>query len=125
LLVPELCGRRRDDAVDLSDHGLGVLDVLGSVDLILTKPGYGSYAEAACDGVPVLHLSRGDWPEEPALNAWLRERVPTRELTPADLAAGRVREPIAALLAAGRANPVEPTGIAASADLLMPWLTGP
>ncbi|AUB81589.1 hypothetical protein [Candidatus Thiodictyon syntrophicum] len=123
-LVQDLPGPRRRDAAALGEHGLEVLDVLGSVDLILGKPGYGTYAEAACNGVPVLHLPREDWPEAAALDAWLGTVVPTRELSLADFAAGRVAEPIAALLAAGRPAPVAPGGIEESADLLEPWLRG-
>lgn len=110
--------RPRRDATALADHGIDLQEVLGSVDLILTKPGYGSYAEAACNGVPVLRLPRTDWPETPALDTWLAARVPTRELRLDDLLAGRVAGPIADLLAAGRVTPVEPTGIEESADLL-------
>ena len=123
-LVQDLPGRRRRDTTALGEHGLEVLDVLGSVDLILGKPGYATYAEAACNGVPVLHLPRDDWPEAAALNAWLGTVVPTRELSLADLAAGRVADPIAALLAAGRPEPIAPSGIEESADLMEPLLRG-
>jgi len=121
-VVRDLRGQQRGDASGLSDHGLDLLDLLGSFDLILTKPGYGSYAEAACNGVPVLHVPRPDWPEEPVLNRWIRRQVPTRELSLADLKAGRLAGPIAELLAAGRPTPIEPSGIAASVELLEPLL---
>ncbi|WP_295606982.1 hypothetical protein [uncultured Lamprocystis sp.] len=121
-VVRDLGGRARGDASSLSDHRLDLLDLLGSFDLMLTKPGYGSYTEAACNGVPVIHVPRPDWPEEPALNRWIRRQVPTRELSLADLKAGRLAAPIAELLAAGRPAPVEPSGITASVELLEPLL---
>ena len=124
-LVGDLGGRRRRDATELGALGLDMREVLGSVRLILGKPGYGTYAEAACNGAAMLHLPRPDWPETPALDAWLRTRVPTLELSLADLKAGRVAEPIATLLAAGRPVPSEPTGIAEAADLLEPFLRAP
>ncbi|WP_295455728.1 hypothetical protein [uncultured Thiodictyon sp.] len=123
-VVDDLQGRPRRDATALTGHGIDLLDVLGSVDLMLCKPGYGSYAEAACNGVPVLQVPRPDWPESTTLNTWLSAQVPTRELSLADLTAGRVAGPIAELLAAGRPAPVEPSGIEAAADLLEPWLRG-
>ena len=123
-VVQDLQGQRRRDAAALADLGLNLLDLLGSFDLVLTKPGYGSYAEAACNGVPVLHAPRNDWPEATPLNDWIRRQVPTREVSLADLQAGRLATPIAELLAAGRPVPVEPTGIEASADLLEPFLRG-
>jgi hypothetical protein len=121
-LVPELKGRARRDASGLRGLGLDLLDVLGSVDLTVAKPGYGTYAEAACNGVPILYVSRGDWPEEPALNAWIAQQVPALEVPLADLLAGRLAGPIDRLLAAGRVAPVEPSGIEAAADLLEPLL---
>lgn len=121
-LVEDLGGLHRRDASAFVDLGATLLDLLGSFDLMLLKPGYGSFTEAACNGVPVLYLSRADWPEEPYLVAWLRERVPALELSLEDLRAGRLAAPIAALLAAGRAQPVDPSGVEEAADLIEPLL---
>jgi hypothetical protein len=119
-LVQDLGGRHRRDASAVTELGLSVLDLLGSIDLLLAKPGYGSFAEAACNGVPVLYVSRGDWPEEPALTRWIRQQVPALEIAMVDLLAGRLGEPIAALLGSGRSRPVVPSGIGAAADLIQP-----
>ena len=121
-LVEDLGGRRRRDASAFADAGGTLLDLLGSFDLMLLKPGYGSFTEAACNGVPVLYLSRHDWPEEPFLVPWLRQRVLALEVSISDLMAGRLAAPIAELLGAGRFAPVEPSGIAAAADLMEPLL---
>jgi hypothetical protein len=94
------------------------LEALAASDAVVTKAGYGSVAEAACHGVPVLYVSRADWPEEPWLIGWLRQRVPTRKVALADLVAGRVEKPLRELFSAGRATPAEPTGATESADLL-------
>lgn len=123
-LVQDLGGRRRGDASAFADLGSNLLDLLGSFDLMLIKPGYGSIAEAACNGVPVLYVSRGDWPEEPILTEWIRQRVPALEIPMPDLMAGRLAGPIAGLLVGGRPQPVEPTGTEAAADLLEPFLRG-
>ncbi len=123
-LVQDLGGRRRRDASALADLDLNMLDVMGSFDLMLAKPGYGSFAEAACNGVPLLYVSRGDWPEEPVLTRWIRHQVPALEIPLPDLVAGRLAGPIAELLAAGRPRPLEPSGIEAAADLIEPLLWG-
>lgn len=102
---------------------LNVLDVLASCDAVITKPGYGTFAEAACNGVPVLYVPRQDWPEEPPLVGWLSAHVPTRRIDPGDLTAGRIAEPIAEVLAAGPVSPVPATGIAEAVNLLRQWLT--
>jgi hypothetical protein len=125
-LVEDLGGRRRRDASTFWEAGGTLVDLLGSFDLMVLKPGYGSFTEAACNGVPVLYLSRGDWPEEPYLVPWLRRRVPARELSLPDLMAGRLGGAIAELLAAGRSRPVEPSGVEQAADLIEPLLrSGP
>ena len=62
----------RDDLFDFSVLPLAFIDVLSSSDVVLTKPGYGTYAEAVCNGVPLLTLERPDWPETSGLNAWAR-----------------------------------------------------
>ena len=52
--------------------GIEFGDMLASCDAVLTKPGYGTFVEAACAGVPVLYVARKDWPEEPYLVNWLK-----------------------------------------------------
>ncbi|MEJ2325465.1 MAG: hypothetical protein P8Y27_01845 [Chromatiaceae bacterium] len=117
-------GRGRTDVTRLSQLGVSVIEALAASDAVLTKAGYGSFAEAACHGVPVLSVHRGDWPEEPWLLAWLRERVPVREIGLPDLLGGRLEEPLQELFRRGRTTPVEPTGADESADLLLGLLAG-
>ena len=121
-LVQDLGGVPSRDASGLTELGLSVLDVLGGVDLMLVKPGYGTFTEAACNGIPVLYVSRGDWPEEPALVDWLRALIPAAEVDLETLVSGRLWEVVADLLAAGPPAPVSPWGIEAAADLIAPLL---
>jgi hypothetical protein len=60
------------DAIAFESFGLGFTDLLCSVDAIITKPGYGTFTEAACNGTPVLYQRREDWPEQDCLIEWLR-----------------------------------------------------
>jgi hypothetical protein len=117
-------GSPRSDATDLSALGLGVQDVLGSVDLMLAKPGYGSFAEAACNGLRMLYVRRSDWPEEPALLGWLKGKTPMREIDREMLASGNLDDAVAELMTEPFPIPIEPTGIGESAELLAPWLAG-
>ncbi|WP_157633637.1 hypothetical protein [Thioflavicoccus mobilis] len=112
----------RPDISAIGGPGLDVLDVLASCDAVITKPGYGTFAEAACNGIPVLYVPRRDWPEEPPLVEWLTARVPTRAIEPTELAAGRIAAPLEAILAAGPTTPVPATGIGEAVDLLRRWL---
>ena len=73
-------GERHPDEVPVSESGMSFADVLASVDVVLTKPGYGTFAEAGACGVDVLYVSRGGWPEEPYLLEWLRAHARVAEL---------------------------------------------
>lgn len=96
-LVPAAWGVRRDDAVSFESTGMDFRDVLASCDAILTKPGYGTFAEAACAGIPVLYVPRGDWPEVPCLVDWLQKHGVAIEIDPAQLQAGALGDALSAL----------------------------
>jgi UDP:flavonoid glycosyltransferase YjiC (YdhE family) len=114
---------QRDDLTVIGTEACSVLQALASCDALITKPGYGAFAEAACSGVPVLSLERRDWPESRWLLEWLSERVPVRQVSAEAFAAGEITAPLQELLAAGPATPVEPTGVAEAAELLMEFLS--
>jgi hypothetical protein len=114
----------RDDIVLIGGEGQpGVLDVLTCCDAIITKPGYGTFAEAACNGIPVAYVPRPDWPEAPYLIDWLAQRVPVQAIPAEDLAAGRVEDALSHLFASGPAEPVAPSGVDEAADLIQALLT--
>ncbi|TVQ87513.1 MAG: hypothetical protein EA400_11250 [Chromatiaceae bacterium] len=110
LLSPDTGLAARHPRIRLIDAA-EVPDALASCAAIITKPGYGTFAEAACHGVPVLYVPRGDWPEEPWLVDWLSTRVPSAALSAAEFAAGAIGERLAELLAAGPAAPLAATGV--------------
>jgi hypothetical protein len=62
---PDLIAR---EAVDMT-----FTNILRSCDVVVSKPGYGTFAEAAVNGVPLLYLPRPGWPETPHLAGWLAE----------------------------------------------------
>ena len=70
-LVPGELKTGRDDVRSFDVPALSFPDLLASVDAVITKPGYGTFVEAACSGIPILYLERDDWPETPHFAAWL------------------------------------------------------
>lgn len=105
---------QRADLINIADCGISHLDLTASCTVILTKPGYGTFMEAACSGTPVLYLSRGDWPEEPALLAWQRQHGYCREITAKQFQQADFADDIDQAVAAARSarrQPVSPTGI--------------
>ena len=110
------------DAVELESLEMDFTDVLASCDALLTKPGYGSFAEAACNGVPVLYLDRKDWPEAPYLVEWLKRQGRCMEVERAALEQGAIAARLEALWALSPAAPVASEGIAQAADFLQDLL---
>jgi hypothetical protein len=102
---------------DLSALGLPFADILASADAFIGKPGYGSVAGAAVNGLPFLYRRRGDWPEEPWLIDWMETHARSREIAADRLEAGRIGGDLDALLDAPPRPPVEPTGAAETASL--------
>jgi len=72
-LIPEAWNITRKDISAFDSLDLSFSDVLASCEAILTKPGYGTFAEAACAGIPVLSVVRPDWPEARYLVDWLKQ----------------------------------------------------
>ena len=88
---------RHPDALDWAQFGLDFTDLLCSVDAVITKPGYGTFTEAACNGTPVLFQRRTDWPEQDCLIDWLHDHGRCREIDAADLNAGQLETTLHAL----------------------------
>lgn len=121
-VMPDSAEARRDDMVAHSALDSPFVDILCASDALVTKPGYGAFVEAACNGVPVLYVPRVDWPEAPFLVRWLQERGTCREIGYDDLISGRLIEELCALWQQPRRARVAPTGIAQAADIIHSFL---
>ena len=99
------------DAVVLETLPMSFNDLLASSDALLCKPGYGSFVEAACCGVPVLYVNRSDWPESPALTQWLQQLGLCREVSRSDLEQGNVAGELEEIWNAPRPKSVTPDGV--------------
>jgi len=106
----------RPDLADWHDVGLSFSDLLASVAVIVTKPGYGTFTEAALAGVPVLYQTRPDWPECPALDGWLAAHTRALAVDFADPA------PLPGWLDALLAQPARPRAEASGNDQAADWL---
>ena len=101
----------REDMIDLDELSMSFIDVLASVDVVLTKPGYGTYAEAVCHGVALLALARPDWPETATLNQWAQQHGRIATITREQFHGGDFVSGVEALLALPMGAGLEPTGI--------------
>jgi hypothetical protein len=117
-LIPESWPIRRHDMSALETLGLPFTDLLRSVDAVLTKPGYGTFTEAACNGTPVLYLRREDWPEQDCLIEWLKVNARCREVSEPALMAGNLHAEMRALWQQPVPSLPEPTGAAEAAAFI-------
>lgn len=118
-LVARSWGIERDDISIFENLGLTFSDVLASCDAVLTKPGYGTFVEAACAGVPVLYVSRHNWPEEPYLVQWLQQNGACHEVERDALQRGAIRKELEELLAMPGGRPLLPSGASEAAGYLV------
>jgi hypothetical protein len=115
-------GAGRDDFLGVSTLAWPFIDVLASVDVVLTKPGYGTYAEAVCNGVPLLSIERPDWPETNVLNRWVQQHGHLEVMTREQFYTGTFALQLQALLAMDAGPGMQPAGISQAAELIQSLL---
>ena len=97
---------------------LPYIDILCSCDAIITKPGYGSFAEAGCNGIALLYVERGDWPEEPYLIPWLQQAGHCARISRKQLASGDFIDNLQELWQQPKKTPIKAEGISQAAQTL-------
>jgi len=110
------------DAATIESLAMDFGDILASSDALVCKPGYGSFVEAACSGVPVLYVRRPDWPETPCLTEWLGQHGSAREITRQQAETGVLGDDLQAVWDAIHPAPPLPSGAAEVADWLLQQL---
>jgi hypothetical protein len=115
-------GAGREDLVDIAATGMEFIDVLASCDAVLTKPGYGTYAEAVCNGIPILTLERPDWPETTYLNTWARRYGRLEEISASQFETGGFLAALEGLWMRPAMPPVEAAGIPQAVAIIASYL---
>jgi hypothetical protein len=122
-LVPAAWGIQRPDVFAWESLHLPFIDVLRSSDIVITKPGYGTFTEAACNGVAVLYLERHDWPETPYLVSWLKKHARGALcLSRSQLEEGKIMANLEKVLVAKQPAIPKANGAEQAANLLLPFL---
>jgi L-arabinokinase len=78
--------------------GLTYPDVIGAVDVVLSKPGYGIVSDAIGAGTRLVYTERGDFPEYPVMVAELPRYLASVHVSNAEVRAGRVGEAVRRVL---------------------------
>lgn len=118
-LVPGDWGLNQGPFKPFENSGPDFPDMLASADLVLTKPGYGTFTEAACNGVAVLAQDRPDWPETPYFDAWMKTHARYLSLPEQEIRAGRIEGALGRLMAMPPPVRPQPSGIAQAAGIIL------
>ena len=90
--------------------GLSYIDLVGAVDVCVTKPGYGIVSDAIAARTRMAYTERGDFPEYPILVEEMARWLPSRHVSNADLLAGRLGPVLDEVLAAPFPEPPDMSG---------------
>lgn len=111
------------NVIVFEDFDLPFLDLLASCDLLISKPGYGSFTEATYMRKPILYVTRPDWPEEPFLIHWLHRYNICKQLATGSLYSGTFIEDINELLQRAhfpaQLSPSTPSGLGQTVDIIL------
>ena len=121
-LLPDVAGSAPDrpDLCTIDGGTVDFGDLLASADAVVTKPGYGTFVEAACAGVPILYVERDDWPETPHFAAWLAGNARSARVSREQLQSGALTGALEALWR----QPAPPLPEATGAGDAARWLAG-
>ncbi|HMU31803.1 MAG TPA: hypothetical protein PLY42_12915, partial [Nitrospira sp.] len=92
----------------LSAVGLPFKHILASVDLVLTKPGYGTTVESVALGIPVVYVRRYNFADEQSLVDYLQRHGRSAELSLDAFYQGHWEPAIREALAQSPASPPPP-----------------
>jgi L-arabinokinase len=113
---------RRLDAGALAAAGLGYTDLVGAVDVVVSKPGYGIVTDCIGAGTRFVYTDRGDFPEYPTLVAGMKDCLPVRHVSNDELRAGRLEEVLRDVCAIAFPPPPRTDGAEVAADRLLSTL---
>lgn len=81
-------------------------DIMASVDMVLTKTGYGMVVETVVNQTPLFYIARADWPENEVMFTWCEENNRVLEIDRRALEQGLTEEMINKLLSSPAKNKV-------------------
>ena len=108
----------RSDIVPWEAGGVPFADLISSVDLVVSKVGYGTFTEAALAGTPVLYVERLDWPESPNLDLWLAAHTRCLAVSADRVFTNEFGHLVDSVLALPVRPKAEASGVAEAADIL-------
>lgn len=118
-LIPPEWNLATDRLVPWDRAGLSFVDLIASVDAVITKPGYGTFTEAACNGTAVLAQERPDWPETPYFESWMAKNARFQAVPESTIQSGDLGDALESLLRQPRPPVPKPSGVAEASDIIL------
>ncbi len=106
----------------VAEVGLSVAEAVAVADVVLTKPGYGTFVEAACAGTHILYKARPDWPETAGLHAWAARHVGVECIEPDTITSGAFADKLHKLVQVPTQPLPDPSGNVQVADILLKYI---
>ena len=78
--------------------GLEFSDIMASVDIVLTKTGYGMVVESVVNQTPLFYVARADWPEHDIMLKWCKDNNNVLEIDRVEFERGLTEDKIDMLL---------------------------
>ena len=110
---------RRIDGPTLANAGLDYPDLVGAVDIVVTKPGYGIVSDCIGAGTRLVYTDRGDFPEYPVMVAEMPRYLPAVFASNDEVREGRLGRAIEAVQALPFPDPPRTDGAAVAAEKLL------
>jgi len=111
-------GIHRVDEAAMYGHGFRYEDLVGAVDVVASKPGYGIISECAANATALLYTDRGRFREYDVLVREMPRYLEAAFIGQEDLRAGRWRRPVMDLLARPHRAPAPADGATTAAGWL-------
>jgi hypothetical protein len=122
--APSPTNLRHLDARTLESAGLDYTDVVGAVDVVVTKPGYGIVSDCIGAGTRLVYTDRGDFPEYPVMVAEMPRYLPAVFASNEEVREGRLGPALEAVLSIPFPTPPRTDGAAVAAERLLARLDG-
>ncbi len=106
-------------AAALDRTGLEYVDLVGAVDAVVTKPGYGIVSDAIAAGTRMIYTDRGDFPEYPILVREMTRWLACAHVTNEDLLRGGFGDATSALCAQPTPAPPPMDGARQAAERIL------
>ena len=117
-LLPNINPELRRDISTLPTRDFCFTDLLCSTDVLLTKPGYGSFTQAAISATPVLYVERKEWPEQPYLTPWLSQHTACKRISREQFSNGDFATELLDLLQQNQTLPAPAPGLSEALKLI-------